>query len=501
MTDDVRVRYAPSPTGYLHIGNARTALFNWLYARHYNGTFVIRIEDTDSARNVDNGEVSQLENLAWLGLDWDESPANPGQYGPYRQSERAAQGIYQPYIDDLLARGLAYKSYKTSEELAAERAAQKAAKQAPHYVYEYAGMTDEEREADYAKKEAQGLKPVVRLRVPEDEVYAWDDIVKGPIKIGAKEVGGDWVIQKADGMPTYNFAVVVDDHLMKISHVLRGDDHVSNTPKQMMVYDALGWTAPQFGHMALIINAATGKKLSKRDNDILQFVEQYRELGYQPEAMDNFIGLLGWSPKGEDEIFSLEQFKEMFDEKRLTKANAKFDQKKLEWINNQWIRKDKERIMPQFIAELVKAGLISQEEADQKADWLKEVIEVAGVDGLSYTHQIVDLVREPFFQLGTITDEMVDYLTSPKGRQVFAAWEKAYQDLPDDADAATYMATIRAIQNDLEIKGRPLWNPIRIATTHQIQGPNLPEMLVLLNKDEVLKTMAAVKAQYLTDAN
>ncbi|GAP03186.1 glutamyl-tRNA synthetase [Fructobacillus pseudoficulneus] len=497
MTDDFRVRYAPSPTGYLHIGNARTALFNWLFARHYNGTFVIRIEDTDSARNIENGEKSQLENLKWLGLDWDESPDKPGKYGPYRQSERNEQGIYQEFIDELLAKGLAYKSYKTSEQLAEERAAQQAAKQAPHYIYEYEGLTNEEREAKYAEFEAQGLKPVVRFRVPEEKVYAWDDIVKGHIEIGAKEVGGDWVIQKADGMPTYNFAVVVDDHLMKISHVLRGDDHVSNTPKQMMIYEALGWDVPEFGHMALIINGATGKKLSKRDNDVLQFVEQYRELGYQPEAMDNFIGLLGWSPKGEDEIFSLEEFKNMFDESRLSKANAKFDQKKLEWINNQWIRKDKDRIMPQLFDQIINAGLISKEEAEKRSGWLKEVIEVAGVDGISYTKQIIDLVREPFFQLGEVTDDMVDYLTSEAGRKVFAAWEKAYTDLSEDTDAATYMATIRAIQNELEIKGRDLWNPIRIATTHQIQGPNLPEMLVLLDKKQVLQTMADVKAKYL----
>ena len=497
MTEDIRVRYAPSPTGHLHIGNARTAIFNWLFARHYNGQFIIRIEDTDSARNIADGEKSQLENLAWLGLDWDESPEKPGAYGPYRQSERNAQGIYQPFIDELLAKGLAYKSYKTSEQLAAEREAQQAAKQAPHYVYEYEGLTDEEREAKYAEFEAQGLKPVIRFRVPEEKVYAWDDIVKGHIEIGAKEIGGDWVIQKADGMPTYNFAVVVDDHLMKISHVLRGDDHVSNTPKQMMIFEALGWDVPKFGHMALIINGETGKKLSKRDENVLQFVEQYKDMGYQPQAMVNFIGLLGWSPKGEDEIFSLEEFTQMFDENRLSKANAKFDQKKLEWINNQWMRRDLDQVMPQLIQELVNADLISAEDAETKRDWLTQVIKVAGVEGISYTREIVDLVRRPFFELSDITDEMVDYLTSDEGRQVFAAWEKVYTDLPESATAEDYMAVIREIQSTLEIKGRNLWNPIRIATTHEVQGPNLPEMLVVLEKDKVLATMADVKAKYL----
>ncbi|WP_294974301.1 glutamate--tRNA ligase [uncultured Leuconostoc sp.] len=497
MTEEIRVRYAPSPTGHLHIGNARTAIFNWLFARHYNGKFIIRIEDTDTARNIADGEKSQLDNLAWLGLDWDESPANPGEYGPYRQSERNEQGLYQPFIDELLAKGLAYKSYKTTETIAAEREAQQAAKQAPHYVYEYEGLTNDQREAKYAEFEAQGLKPVVRFRVPEEKVYAWDDIVKGHIEIGAKEVGGDWVIQKADGMPTYNFAVVVDDHLMKISHVLRGDDHVSNTPKQIMIFEALGWDVPKFGHMALIINGETGKKLSKRDENLLQFVEQYHELGYQPQAMVNFIGLLGWSPKGEDEIFSLEAFKDMFDENRLSKANAKFDQKKLEWINNQWMRRDLDHGMPQLIQELVNAKLVSAADAETNKEWLAEVIKVAGVEGISYTREVVELVRQPFFELGDMTDEMVDYLTSDDGRKVFSAWESAYTALPESATAEDYMTTIRSIQNTLEIKGRNLWNPIRIATTHQIQGPNLPEMLVVMNKQTILSTMAAVKATYL----
>jgi len=497
MTEEIRVRYAPSPTGHLHIGNARTAIFNWLFARHYNGKFIIRIEDTDTARNIADGEKSQLDNLAWLGLDWDESPANPGEYGPYRQSERNEQGLYQPFIDELLAKGLAYKSYKTTETIAAEREAQQAAKQAPHYVYEYEGLTSEEREAKYAEFEAQGLKAVVRFRVPEEKVYAWDDIVKGHIEIGAKEVGGDWVIQKTDGMPTYNFAVVVDDHLMKISHVLRGDDHVSNTPKQIMIFEALGWDVPKFGHMALIINGETGKKLSKRDENLLQFVEQYHELGYQPQAMVNFIGLLGWSPKGEDEIFSLESFKQMFDETRLSKANAKFDQKKLEWINNQWMRRDLDQVMPQLIQELVNANLVSAADAETKKDWLAEVIKVAGVEGISYTREVVALVRQPFFELGDMTDEMVDYLTSDDGRKVFSAWESAYTALPESATAEDYMNTIRSIQNTLEIKGRNLWNPIRIATTHEIQGPNLPEMLVVMDKKTILSTMADIKATYL----
>ena len=332
MTSKIRVRYAPSPTGDLHIGNARTALFNYLYARHYGGDFIIRIEDTDTKRNTAQGEESQLRNLEWLGMDWDEAPNKPGQYGPYRQSERAH--IYQPLIDQLLAEDKAYKCYMTEEELEAEREAQKERGEMPHYAGQHAHLSPEE----IAAFEAEGRQPVVRFRVPEGVTYEFNDLVKGKVHFESKNISGDWVIQKRDGMPTYNFAVAVDDHYMEISHVLRGDDHIANTPKQMMIYDAFGWSAPEFGHMTLIVNAETNKKLSKRDGSILQFIEQYRNLGYLPEAMFNFIALLGWSPKGEDEIFNQDQLIEIFDVDRLSTSPASFDQKKLEWINNTYMK-------------------------------------------------------------------------------------------------------------------------------------------------------------------
>lgn len=487
MTDQIRVRYAPSPTGHLHIGNARTAIFNWLFARHYDGKFIIRIEDTDTARNVEGGEASQLDNLKWLGIDWDEAPDQPGAFGPYRQSER--KDLYQQYIDQLLAEGKAYKSYKTPEQLQSEREAQQAAKQAPHYVYEYQGLTDAEREDKYLEFEAQGLKPVIRFRVPEEEIFEWSDIVKGEMKIAAKEVGGDWVIQKADGMPTYNFAVVVDDHLMEISHVLRGDDHVSNTPKQMMIYNALGWDIPVFGHMTLITNGETGKKLSKRDETILQFIEQYRELGYLPEAMFNFIGLLGWSPVGEEEIFTRKQFVEMFDEKRLSKAPAKFDQKKLQWINNQWMRNDKDKITGQLAAELVKAGITDAADYPSRPEWYQKMFEVAGVDGISYTKEIVEIAHYPFFELKAITDEQKELISSDIAKNVIKQFENGLQEI-GDVSADNVMNLIRSIQTE-EVKGRDLWNPLRIAITHEIQGPNLPEIIQLMGKSWTLDNIKA----------
>ena len=272
MSNNIRVRYAPSPTGLLHIGNARTALFNYLFARHYDGDFIIRIEDTDRERHVEDGERSQLENLRWLGIDWDESPET---HENYRQSERLE--LYQKYIDQLLSEGKAYYSYKTPEELEADHEAQEAAGVAPHYVNEYAGMSEAEKEAYIAERKAAGITPVVRISVNETAIYKWTDMVKGDIEFEGGNIGGDWVIQKRDGYPTYNFAVVVDDHDMQISHVIRGDDHIANTPKQLMIYEALGWEAPVFGHMTLIINSETGKKLSKRDTNTLQFIEDYRK--------------------------------------------------------------------------------------------------------------------------------------------------------------------------------------------------------------------------------
>jgi nondiscriminating glutamyl-tRNA synthetase len=291
---EVRVRYAPSPTGHLHIGNARTALFNYLFARNQNGKFIIRIEDTDVKRNVEGGEENQLNYLQWLGIDWDESIDKGGEYGPYRQTERI--DIYRKYYQELLDNGLAYYCYCTEEELEREREEQTARGEMPRYSGKHRSLTEDQRR----EFEGQGRVPSIRFRVPDNKMYTFDDMVKGVMSFESSGIG-DFVIVKKDGIPTYNFAVAVDDHLMKISHVLRGDDHISNTPRQLMIYEALGWEAPVFGHMTLIVNEQR-KKLSKRDESIIQFIEQYESLGYLPEALFNFITFLGWSPEGEEEI-------------------------------------------------------------------------------------------------------------------------------------------------------------------------------------------------------
>ncbi|WP_040534582.1 glutamate--tRNA ligase [Schleiferilactobacillus shenzhenensis] len=499
MTDGkIRVRYAPSPTGHLHIGNARTALFNYLFARHNGGTMVLRIEDTDTKRNIEGGTQSQIDMLHWLGIDWDEGPDVGGDYGPYRQSER--RDIYDRYIKQLLDEGKAYESYMTEDELAAQREAQKAAGQTPRYEYEYAGMSADEKAQAIAAAKAKGLQPVIRFRVPKDHTYAWDDIVKGKISFDSDDVGGDWVIQKRDGMPTYNFAVVIDDHLMAITHVLRGDDHIANTPKQLMIYEAFGWTPPAFGHMTLIINTETGKKLSKRDESVLQFIEQYRELGYLPDAMFNFITLLGWSPVGTNEIFTRKQFIKQFDPERLSRSPAKFDAKKLEWVNNQYVKKaNPSTLLGMSLRNWQDAGrLPKDEQLDAKTlEWLRAIVGLFQ-DQMSFTQQIVKLSEIFFIEPPALTDQAKEELSDPLALPVLQAFQKAIQGLPQFTAYAIQNA-IYDISHETGAKGRKLYMPIRIATTRETHGPQLAESIEILGLEKVnkhleltLKEMASI---------
>lgn len=481
----IRVRYAPSPTGHLHIGNARTALFNYLYARHNGGDFIIRIEDTDLKRNIADGEKSQLENLDWLGMNWDESAQKPGKVGPYRQSER--KEIYQPLIDQLLASNLAYKCYCTEEELEAEREAQRARGEIPRYAGTCAHLTPEEQ----AQKEAQGIKPVIRFRVPKNREYRFDDIVKGEIVFESDNVGGDFVIQKRDGMPTYNFAVAVDDHMMGITHVLRGDDHIANTPKQLMIYEAFGWKPPKFGHMTLIINSETGKKLSKRDETILQFIEQYRDLGYLPEAMFNFIALLGWSPVGEDEIFSKEQLIEMFDPNRLSKSPAAFDAKKLEWINNQYMKKmDLDRLTEMCVPFLQKAGRIKEDLSAEDLAWVKQLVALYQPQ-MSYAAQIVE-VSELFFIEHPVLDEAAKEVLAGETVPTVLAAFKAQLEAMEEVTSDNVRAAIKAVQKETGVKGKNLFMPIRVAVSGQMHGPELPDTVALLGKEKALNHLNQV---------
>ena len=484
MSNKVRVRYAPSPTGYLHIGNARTALFNYLFAKHYDGDFVIRIEDTDIARNLEDGESSQFSNLEWLGLNWDESVNKDGGYDPYRQSERGH--IYKPLIDKLLAEDKAYKCYMTQEELEAEREEQIARGEMPRYGGKHAHLTLEEQKAF----EAEGRQPSIRFRVPQNKTYIFNDIVKGEVSFDSNGIG-DWVIVKKDGIPTYNFAVAIDDHYMEISHVIRGDDHISNTPKQLMIFEAFGFETPKFAHMTLIVNEER-KKLSKRDGQILQFIEQYKDLGYLPEALFNFIGLLGWSPEGEEEIFSKEEFIKIFDEKRLSKSPAFFDKKKLEWINNQYMKeKDSETVFEMTIPHMVKAGLLPESPSEAELSWARDLVALYQ-EQMSYAGEIVPLSELFFREHLDFSDEAKEVLNGEQVPTVMTELIKQFESLEPFDEPAEIKKSIKAVQKETGVKGKQLFMPIRVAVTGQTHGPELPNTIALLGRDKVLSRLKRI---------
>ncbi|QCJ40525.1 glutamate--tRNA ligase [Bacillus sp. S3] len=478
MSNDIRVRYAPSPTGHLHIGNARTALFNYLFARSQGGKFIIRIEDTDKKRNIAGGEESQLKYLAWLGMDWDEGVDVGGEYGPYRQSER--NEIYETYYKQLLNEGHAYPCYCTEEELEAEREAQTERGETPHYSGKCRHLTEEDR----CSLEQEGRKPSIRIAVPEGKTYSFDDLVKGTVSFESEGMG-DWVIIKKDGTPTYNFAVTVDDYLMKISHVLRGDDHISNTPKQLMVYEALGWEAPIFGHMTLIVNESR-KKLSKRDESIIQFIEQYEELGYLPEALFNFITLLGWSPAGEEELYSKKEFIEIFDAARLSKSPALFDKQKLTWMNNQYMKKiEVERVLELSLPHLVKAGRVSANMTDEEHQWARDLVALLQ-EKMSFGAEIVELSDMFFKEDAEYEEDAKEILAGETVPEVLKAFSVELDQL-DSFKAEGIKAAMKAVQKTTGQKGKNLFMPIRAAVTGQTHGPDLPQSIELLGKNKVQK--------------
>ena len=482
MTKEVRVRYAPSPTGFLHIGGARTALFNYLYAKHYNGKFIVRIEDTDIERNVVGGEASQLDNLRWLGIIPDESIDIGGPYAPYRQMERL--DIYTKHAQELLDKGIAYKCFCTSEELEASREKQKAAGvAAPTYDGTCRNLTQEE----VAEKEAAGIPYTIRMRVPENVTYAFTDLVRGDVSFESKDIG-DWVLVKANGIPTYNYAVVLDDHFMDITHVFRGEEHLSNTPKQMMIFDAFGWEYPQYGHMTLIVNEDR-KKLSKRDETIIQFVSQYKDMGYLPEAMFNFFALLGWSPEGEEEIFSKEQLIEIFDENRLSKSPSMFDKQKLTWMNNQYIKKlSREEVVTLSLPHLQKAGLLPAELTEQQAVWASDLIGLYH-EQMSFGAEIVELSSLFFQDIIEYSEEAKEVLAGEQVPEVMAAFKVQLETL-ENFDADAIKLAIKAVQKETGHKGKNLFMPIRVVTTGQTHGPELPNAIALIGKEKVIARVA-----------
>lgn len=480
---ETRVRFAPSPTGHLHIGGARSALFNFLYAKKHNGKFILRFEDTDQNRNVEQAEEKMLESLKWLGIMWDEGPVVGGPHGPYRSSERL--GLYQPFVDQLVEKGQAYRCYCSPEELEAERQALMDKGETPRYLGKCRKLTKDE-EDQYCN---EGRKPVVRFRVPVGEIITIMDKVRGRVSFESDGIG-DFVIIKSDGMPTYNLAVTIDDHLMEITDVIRGEEHLSNTPRQVLIYKALQFNIPTFAHVSLILGKDR-QKMSKRDESVIQFVEQYRELGFLPDSLVNFLALLGWSPEGEREIFSLEELIQEFSMERVAKNPAVFDPEKLNWMNNHYLKEaDLDIVTEMALPHLQKAGYIPEQLDEEQVEWVRGLVGLY-VERTDYAAQFPNLVTIFFDEQVTFDDEAEQVLKEEQVPQVIEEFIKQLEQL-EEYEPNGIQGVFKAVQKQTGIKGKQLFMPIRVATTGVLHGPDLNQSLWLLGKSRVIERLNSV---------
>ncbi|MDJ1646989.1 glutamate--tRNA ligase [Mycoplasma phocimorsus] len=461
LNKKIRTRYAPSPTGYLHIGGARTALFSYLFAKHFNGDFILRIEDTDQKRDVKDGERSQLENLAWLGIIPDESPINPNpKYGKYRQSEKLDR--YNEVINEMIKDDIAYIAYENSNELSMQKEEQ-AAKGITSFKYDpnWLKISDEEKRIRFSKGEYS-----VRFRMTKNQILGWEDLVRGHIEWASEEIG-DFVIRKSDGFPTYNFAVVVDDHDMQITHILRGEEHIANTPKQIAIYRALNWKIPEFGHLTIITNME-GKKLSKRDTTMKQFIEDYKNEGYVPEAIFNFLALLGWTDASSRELLSHEELIKNFDYERLSKSPSKFDIVKMQWFSKQYFKN------------LDNDLIISKLNSFKDKSWLEMF--VSTYKDSSYN---IQTLKESLAIYDDISTEKADI------KEFDAIVVKTFAELllNSEFSVENISQLIKETQKITEIKGKNLFMPIRLASTKQEHGPELAKAIYLFGKEIIFERL------------
>lgn len=479
MNKPFKVRFAPSPTGPFHIGGARSALFNWLVARNKNGKFLVRVEDTDLARSTRESEENIKAALNWLGLNWDEGIDVGGENGPYRQTERL--NIYHKEIQRLLDEGKAYYCYCTEEELEESRTQQLAEGKTPVYNDHCRNLTEEE----IAKYKESGRKPVIRLRVPKEGVFAFDDMVRGHVTFQAAGVG-DFIIMKSDGIPVYNFAVVVDDALMNITHVIRAEEHLSNTPRQIAIYQALGYDIPKFGHISLILGS-DHKKMSKRHG--ATSVDEYRKMGYLSDAVVNYLALLGWAPKGEQEIFTREELIEQFSMKRVSANDAVFDIEKLNWINFQYMKQlSPEELLELTLPFIINAGYITGPLSDEKKEWLKKVVWFVR-DHLYYGAQTPENIKIFFEELSATTDEeMLDIMNRETSKMIIKSFAEKLSDL-DTFNENSIKDVFSNLMKESGIKGKAAFEPVRIALTGEIHGPGLYTLIELFGKEKTIQRL------------
>ena len=475
-TTKVRTRFAPSPTGYLHVGGARTALFNWLYARHHGGTFVLRIEDTDLERSTEESVTGILDGLSWLQLTWDEGPGQGGDFGPYFQSERL--DIYREYVQELLDGDKAYLCYCTPEELKVRREEALAQGQDPKYDRRCANLSASQRRA----LQDEGREPVVRFRSSDVGTTEVNDLIRGQITFD-NEMLDDFVILKSDGMPTYNFAVVIDDHLMQITHVIRGDDHISNTPRQIQVYEALGFPVPEFAHLPMILGSDK-TRLSKRHG--ATSVTEYRDDGFLPEALVNYLALLGWSYSATDTLFTMEELIEKFSLDRVSRNPAVFDMKKLEWMNGVYLREvEPGRLTDMVMPRLQKEGLVPKTVDGATRARVKQIA-VALQTRIRTLDEIVPSSRYFFV-------DDIEYDPAAVEKFLYRDYvPDMFHVLHDElAKAEPFTETniekaFLAVQAKVDRKLGDVIQPVRVAVTGTRVSPGMYEVLAALGKDRTL---------------
>jgi glutamyl-tRNA synthetase len=477
MAQEIRVRFAPSPTGFLHVGGLRTALYNYLFARHHGGKFILRIEDTDQARRVEGATENLIETLEWAGVRYDEGPDRDGGHGPYVQSQRL--DLYRRHATELVEKEKAYHCFCSLERLEEVRQRQAAAGNHASYDRHCRKLTRQEVE----HRLSQGKKSVIRLKVPLEGAVSFHDIIRGEVSI-ANEILDDQVLVKSDGFPTYHLAVVVDDHWMKISHVIRGEEWLPSTPKHVLLYQYFGWDLPQFAHLPLLLNPDKSK-LSKRQGDVA--VEDYRAKGYLKEAIINFIAFLGWNPGDERDIFSLEELIEEFTLERVGKAGAVFNVEKLDWLNFQHLRmKPDAEVLEMLRSYLPHAGLESKQFTDE---YLLKVI-TAMRERAAFVREFVE--KSPyFFKAPAAYDpEVVKKRWKPTTSNQMKILAAEFSGLMEPTKEV-YEAALGRVSASLNVKNSELIHPLRLAVSGMGIGPGLYDILSILGKEETIRRIHA----------
>lgn len=491
---EVRLRFAPSPTGYIHIGSIRTALYNYLFARRNNGKFILRIEDTDRTRYVEGAIENLIDSLHWAGVEYDEGVfvedgkiIQKGEYGPYIQSERL--NIYKEYIEQLIEKGYAYYCFCTKERLDKVREEQKIKGLAPKYDGLCRSISLEEAK----ERIANGEEYVVRLKLPANRDIKFKDLVRGDITINTDDLD-DQVLIKSDGFPTYHLAVVIDDHLMGITHIVRGEEWLPSTPKHVYLYEAFGWEKPTYVHLPTVLNKER-KKLSKRHGDVA--VGDFREKGYLPEGLINYLALVGWTPESNEELFTMDELIEEFSFDRVANAGGIFDVDKLDWVNGHHIRNyDLDKLTKIAIPYLKEAEFIDDKFIEEKFDWIKTLVETVR-ESLSKVSEIVDKVGV-FFN-NKIEPENEEALETLKGEQVPELLNALKEELNniDEIDQEFAKTIMKKIQKSTGIKGKKLFMPTRIALTGNNHGPELVNIIYLLGKQNILDRIKYVEEHYI----